>query len=41
MSEDYLPIELSLYAFASDDGRPHILGLARDRSEHRARTVGD
>ena len=41
MSEDYLPIELSLYAFASDDGRPHILGLVRDRSEHRARTVGD
>lgn len=34
-----LPTEMSLHAFESD-GRPDVLGLMRDRSEHRHREPG-
>jgi formate hydrogenlyase transcriptional activator len=36
----FLPTEMSLQAFKSD-GRVNILGLVRDRSEHRQRERGD
>jgi formate hydrogenlyase transcriptional activator len=39
-SGTFLPTEMSLQAFKSD-GRVNILGLVRDRSEHRQREPGD
>jgi PAS domain S-box-containing protein len=40
-SGQYLPTEMTLWAFCGDDGRPSVLALVRDRSDHRSATRGE
>jgi len=40
-SGQYLPTEMTLWAFGGGGDRVYVLALIRDRSEHRARGRGD
>ena len=40
-SGQYLPTEMTLWAFVGDGPRVYVLALIRDRSEHRARARGE